>query len=173
MPRQSLLVDSPLRARHAVMPRPGLAGAAGARATAAQVMQVLPRVMDAMRLALRAQLHGSLTVPQFRCLNYIDLHPGSSLSAVAAFLGVTPATASAMVDRLVRAGHLQALPHAGDRRRSALHLCPSGQAVLEQMRRQTCDDLSRALAGRSPAELAALAQGLRVLEAAFAPIAEE
>jgi DNA-binding MarR family transcriptional regulator len=142
-----------------------------AQATAAQVMQVLPRVMDAMRLAMRAQLDGPLTVPQFRCLNFIDRHPGCSLSAVAGFLGVTLATASAMVDRLVRAGHLSALGDPTDRRRTALQLCDSGQAVLRQMRRRTCDDLARSLAGCSPAELQSLAAGLQVLQTAFEPIA--
>lgn len=141
-----------------------------AQAVASQVMQVLPGAMDAMRLAMRAQLDGPLTVPQFRCLNFIDRQPGSTLGAVAGFLGVTPATASAMVDRLVRAGHLRADADPADRRRTALTLCDSGLAVLRQMRRRTRDDLARALAGRSPAELQSLAAGLQVLEAAFASI---
>jgi len=134
---------------------------------ATQVMAVLPRVMDAMRVAMRAQLDGPLTVPQFRGLNFIDHHPGSSVSALAGFLGVTLATASAMVDRLVRAGHLQTRGSAIDRRRLELHLCESGKAVLERMREQTRADLAQALEGRTPRELQALVEGLRVLEAAF------
>ena len=77
------------------------------------------------------------------------------------------ATASAMVDRLVRAGHLQAQVDPADRRRTALQLCDSGQAVLQRLRRQTGDGLARALAARSPPELLALQERLRVLEAAF------
>ena len=138
-----------------------------AQAAATQVMRVLPQVMDAMRRAMRSQLDGPLTVPQFRALNFIDREAGCSLGAVASFLGVTPATASAMVDRLVRAGHLRAEGDATDRRRTTLRLCPSGLAVLKRMRRQTRDDLAQALAGRSPTELQSLADGLQVLEAAF------
>src|SRR5574337_907159 len=85
------------------------------QAAASQVMAVLPRVMDAMRRAMRAQLDGPLTVPQFRGLNFIDLRPGSSVSDLAGFLGVSLATASAMVDRLARAGHVQTQGSRDDR----------------------------------------------------------
>ena len=144
------------------------AGPTNAEAAAGQVMAVLPGVMDAMRQAMRAQLDGPLTVPQFRGLNFIDHHPGSSISALAGFLGITLATASAMVDRLVRAGHLQSRGCPTDRRRTELHLCSSGKALLERMRRQTCSGLARALQGRSPQELGALVAGLQVLADAFA-----
>ena len=147
---------------------PSSAEPANAEAAAGQVMAVLPGVMDAMRQAMRAQLDGPLTVPQFRGLNFIDHHPGSSISALAGFLGVTLATASAMVDRLVRAGHLQSQGSQADRRRAELHLCASGKALLERMRRQTCNSLARALQARSPQELGALVAGLQVLADAFA-----
>ena len=139
-----------------------------AGSAAALVMLTLPRVMDAMRLAMRSQIDGPLSVPQFRGLNFIDRHPGGSVSALAGFLGVTLATASAMADRLVKAGHLHASDSLTDRRRSELQISADGKAVLERMRRQTRADLARALQGRSPQELAALVQGLQVLDAAFA-----
>jgi DNA-binding MarR family transcriptional regulator len=142
----------------------------GAAAAATRVMAVLPRVMDAMRLAMRAQLDGPLTVPQFRGLNFIDHHPGSSVSALAGFLGVSLATASAMVDRLARAGHVQTQGSSTDRRRLELRLCASGKAVLERMRQQTRADLAQALEGRTSEELQALVEGLRVLEEAFARV---
>lgn len=150
--------------------RPRRAAAAAApdpQAAALQVMRVLPRAMDAMRLAMRAKLDGPLTVPQYRALNFVDRHPGSSVSALAGFLGVTLATASALVDRLVRAGHLQSQGSLADRRRSELTLCDGGKAVLERIRGQTRADLARALSGLTPAELQALVDGLGVLEAAF------
>ena len=58
----------------------GPAAAVSAEAAAQQVMRVLPRAMDAMRLAMRAKLDGPLTVPQFRALNFVDRHPDSSIS---------------------------------------------------------------------------------------------
>lgn len=167
MPSRRLPATLPAPAVPAVPAVPPPAPSAEARRAAEQVLNVLPRVMDAMRQAMRAQLDGPLTVPQFRCLAFIHRQPGSSLSAVAGLLGVTLATASAMVDRLVRAGHLQAQVDPADRRRTVLNLCDSGQAVLERVHRQTGDVLARALAGRSAPELLALHEGLRVLDAAF------
>lgn len=168
------------RVRRSGAAAPGaLARPAEARAAAQQVLRVLPRAMDAMRLAMRAKLDGPLTVPQFRALNYVDRHPGASVSALAAMLGVKLATASAMVDRLVRAGHLQSRGSAADRRRSELRLCDAGKAVLERIRSQTLADLAGSLQGRSSAELQALVAGLAVLDLAFtagpppAPIAAE
>ncbi len=138
-----------------------------AKSAAAQVMAVLPGVMDAMRQVMRAQIDGPLTVPQFRGLNFIDHHPGSSVSALAGFLGVTLATASAMADRLVRAGHLQSQGSATDRRRTELHLCASGKAVLDRMRHQTQADMARSLLACTPQQLTALVDGLAVLALAF------
>ena len=145
-----------------------LAHEVDAGSAAAQVMLTLPRVMDAMRLAMRSQIDGPLSVPQFRGPNFIDRQPGGSVSALAGFLGVTLATASAMADRLVKAGYLHASGSLTDRRRSALQISVDGKAVLKRMRRQTQADLARSLQGRSPQELAALLRGLQVLDAAFA-----
>ena len=148
----------------AVRPAPAPPDAASA---AAQVMAVLPGVMDAMRHVMRAQLDSPLTVPQFRGLNFIDHHPGSSVSALAGFLGVTLATASAMADRLVRAGYLHSQGSTTDRRRTELQLCASGKAVLDRMRLQTQTALAGSLQACTPQQLSALVDGLAVLALAF------
>ena len=161
-------VGAALSAAAATKPAaPAVQLAPDAVSAAAQVMAVLPGVMDAMRHAMRAQLDGPLTVPQFRGLNFIDHQPGSSVSALAGFLGVTLATASAMADRLVRAGYLQSQGSTTDRRRTELQLCASGKAVLDRMRLQTETDLAGALQACTPQQLSALVDGLAVLAAAF------
>lgn len=140
---------------------------------ALQVMAVVPAVMDALRGAMRGHIGESggdqLSVPQFRCLNFIAGEPGASVSAVAAFLGVTMPTASAMVDRLVRAGSVAPTTAPEDRRRSQLHLTEAGRALLKQIRIGAHADLARALASRSADELKSLQDGLAVLQQAFAP----
>ena len=141
---------------------------ADAQACAAAVLEVLPALMNALRARLRRQIGEGLSVPQFRCLNFVDANAGASISQVAAFLGVSLATASAMVDRLVRGGYVLAGTAAEDRRRSQLALSASGRAVLRRIRRSAQRELAAALAGRPGAELAALRQGLDVLRAAFA-----
>ncbi len=139
----------------------------GVDACAAAILDVLPPVMTALRTGMRRQLQGGLSVPQFRCLNYIDLHPGASVSDVAAFLGVTLATASAMVDRLARAGYALTGVSSADRRRSALSITPVGVDLLGRMKRGARGDLAATLGGRSPAELQSIVDGLAVLRSAF------
>lgn len=136
---------------------------------ATQVLDVMPAVMDALRSAMRGQAGEQLSVPQFRCLNFIAQRPGSSVSAVAGFLGVTLPTASAMVDRLVRAGAV--VPHtaAADRRRSELHLSAAGQAQMQQIRSGAHREFARALAGCSADELTTVQAAMALLQRAYAP----
>lgn len=131
------------------------------------VLDTVPRVMDAMRTAMRQQVGDQLSVPQFRCLNYIAGQPGCSIGAVAAFLGVTMPTASAMVDRLVRAGVVRPSTPAQDRRRSQLHLTPAGRAQLQDIRAGAHAEFRRALSVLSAEQLLALQAGLDVLRLAF------
>jgi DNA-binding MarR family transcriptional regulator len=131
------------------------------------VLDVLPDAMEAIRTGMRSQLDSGLSVPQFRCLNYIDRHAGCSLGEAAAFLGVTMPTASAMVDRLVRAGHLSAASAAEDRRRSRLAISAGGKTLLEQVRAGTRRELATMLAERPAEELRTISAGLAALKRAF------
>ena len=133
------------------------------------VLATMPAVMDAMRSAMRLQVGEQLSVPQFRCLNFIAKQPACSVTAVAAFLGVTLPTASAMVDRLVKAGAVAPSTAAADRRRSELQLTASGQQLLQQIRGGARGEFARALSRCSRDELLQLRAGLAVLERAFAP----
>ncbi len=131
------------------------------------VLDVMPLVMDAMRGAMRQQVGEQLSVPQFRCLNFIAHEPGCSVSAVAAFLGVTLPTASALVDRLAKAGAVAPATAEADRRRSELQLTRGGRALLRQIRRGARAEFARALAGCSGDDLQALQAGLALLQRAF------
>jgi len=134
---------------------------------ATSVLEVVPLVMDTLRAAMRQNVGDQFSVPQFRCLNFIAREPGSSISAVASFLGVTLPTASAMVDRLVRAGAVRTRSFPGDRRRTQLHITAAGKSQLGEIRRGAHADLVRALAGLGARELRELQTGLGVLEHAF------
>ncbi len=138
-----------------------------ARSCATELLEVVPAVMDALRAAMRAHVGEQLSVPQFRCLNYVSLNPGCSVSTVAAFLGVTMPTASAMVDRLVRAGALESMSDTADRRRIRLHAAPSGLAQLQQIRQGARSDLANMLSDCDAAQMQSLLQGLDVLKRHF------
>lgn len=138
-----------------------------ADASAVEVLEVIPAIMDALRHAMRRHVGEQLTIPQFRCLNYIALQPGASVSGVASFLGVTLPTASTMVDRLVRAGAVEPRTAPDDRRRSELHLTRAGAAQLAAIRRGARKELAQVLATRSSDELRTLHAGLAVLRNIF------
>jgi len=148
-------------------PRPAPAAPIDAAQCAAEVIAVVPGIMDSLRASMRRNIGDGLSIPQFRCLGFISRHPGTSISEVAAFLGVTLATASAMVDRLVRAYYVVTATSAADRRRTELRLNAPGLALLEEIRVGAERDMSAALGPRSPAELATLMAGLAILAATF------
>ena len=137
------------------------------RACADDVLDVLPDAMEVIRGGMRSQLDSRLSVPQFRCLNFIDRHPGCSVGEVAAFLGVTMPTASAMVDRLVRAAHVASVSADEDRRRSRLTISAAGKTLLEQVRADARQDLAVTLAKRPAEDLRAISAGLAALKRAF------
>lgn len=133
------------------------------------VMDVVPAVMDNIRVAMRQGAEGQLSVPQFRCLMFVSRNPGCAIGAIAGFLGVTMPTASAMADRLVQAGLVQPQAATGDRRRSQLQATAAGLAQLAQIEDRALGALQSALAPCSPQELLAVQTGLAVLRRIFQP----
>lgn len=138
-----------------------------ALACAGDVIEVMPIVMDAFRAAMRDHIGGGLSVPQFRCLNFVGENPGASVSDVAGFMGVTLATASATSDRLARAGWLQADVAPDDRRRLQLTITGAGRDLLARMRLAARRDLAGKLDGLAPDALKRARAGLAALREGF------
>jgi DNA-binding MarR family transcriptional regulator len=136
------------------------------------VMDVVPAVMDAIRTSMRHGADGSLSVPQFRCLNFISGKPGCAIGDIAVFLGVTMPTASAMADRLVQAALVQPQTASGDRRRSRLEVTPAGLAQLALIQDRAQGELKAVLAVCTPLEQQTLQAGLAVLWRIFRPSTE-
>ncbi len=136
-------------------------------ACAAELIEVLPEVVTAVRTAMRRHVDGGLSVPLFRCLNYVSLKPGTSVSGLAAFMGITLPTASANADRLARAGLLRAQPATDDRRRMELKVTAAGVAMLQRMRARAAQEMALGLSTASAAELQLVRQALAVLRRSF------
>jgi DNA-binding MarR family transcriptional regulator len=103
-----------------------------------------------------AQLHVLLIVERHRDIN---------LSGLAAQLGALVSSASRLCDRLEAAGFLHRVPGTS-RRAVLLRLSPEGRDLLDRLRRQRREDLSRVLARMPPAARIALATGLAQFRAA-------
>lgn len=153
------------------MPRPSRPRAPAANPDALQaagaMLVVMPHVMDAFRGAMRRQLDPSLSVPQFRALRFVADRGGSSITELAAFLGVTLPTASAMADRLAKSGHVQARVAADDRRRVELVATPQGKALMEHIRRGAQAQLAGELAALRDDELACVSRAMVLLQRSF------
>src|SRR2546429_2174385 len=75
-------------------------------AVAAAVVNTAQLVLRLVRAAVRRQHPVNLSVTQLRALDYVSANPGTSLSAVADYVGLALPSASVLVDGLARRGLL-------------------------------------------------------------------
>lgn len=79
------------------------------------------------------------------------LHEGALIpTAIAARTGLTPASATALVDRMVSAGLVRRSAHPEDRRRVLVDLTAQGRSVIETMFSLFVSDLDEALRRAEP-----------------------
>ncbi len=136
---------------------------------AKEMLDVIPLIMRTIRVEMRHRRAADLTVPQFRTLAYISQRPGASLSEVAEFIGLTPPSASTLVDGLVTRSLVVRQTSSADRRRILLTLTASGQAILEAALSGTQARLAEILAALSPDECRTAIQALQALRPIFTP----
>lgn len=132
-----------------------------------EVMETVPLVMRFIRAEMRQQGKPFLSVSQFRALVFLNLSPGACLWEVADYVGVTRPTASALVDRLVRDGLVDRVPHPKERRRIMLSLTSQGSQLLQQTREGARSRLASLLADLSPAQVRKIAEGTALLGGLF------
>ena len=138
------------------------------QACAAQLLEVTPAVMRAIRAYMRAEGAHELSVPQFRALSYIGRHPGTSLSEVADHIGLTVAAASRLVDGLVGRHLVERTAAAQDRRFIALQLSSAGVALWQAARQAAQSALAERLATLDAAAIDVIMQAQTHLRQLFA-----
>src|SRR5207245_10149269 len=102
-------------------------------AVAAAVVNTAQLVLRLVRAAVRRQHPVNLSVTQLRALDYVSANPGTSLSAVADYVGLALPRASVLVDGLARRVLGARLVASGDRRRLQLRVTPAGSAALRKV----------------------------------------
>jgi DNA-binding MarR family transcriptional regulator len=130
---------------------------------AREILDTVPLMMRVVRAEMRRHSGKSISVPQFRTLAYVHRRPGVSLAGVAEHLGVTPPTASTIIDRLVRAGLLARAADRRERRRVTLALTPSGARLFARLRGFARQRVRARLAGMPVDDLRRIADALAVL----------
>lgn len=100
---------------------------------------------------------------QIRIMSHLYQHGRSSVSEVAGGIGVSLATASELVDKLVEHGWVERRPNPADRRQVHLWLSERAIAVCDQMHDVRRAQITSAFARLAPEERAAFLRGLRAL----------
>jgi DNA-binding MarR family transcriptional regulator len=114
-----------------------------------------------------------LSVPQFRTLAFLDRNPGTSLSDLAEHLGVTRATASATIERLVQRNYVHRNDHPQERRRVVLKLTEDGLHHLGQARKQTRDRIADLFNNLTEEQILQIEEGLILLKQVFEQTLEQ
>jgi len=108
-------------------------------------------------------LHLDLTTPQLKVILLLFISGPSRMSEIASALGVSLATATGVLDRLVERGLVIREGHPEDRRVVICRLSPEGEKLiggLWQLSRDRAGELMRAL---TPSQLLLITQALEAL----------
>ena len=134
---------------------------------AAEVVEIIPLIVGSIRAQMRNQGESFLSISQFRSLMFIYRYPGSSLSKLADYLGVTRPTASAICERLVQEKFVDRQEHPQERRAVVLTLTETGHARLEEIRGITSINISPMFQDLSEEQMAIVWAGLALLREVF------
>jgi DNA-binding MarR family transcriptional regulator len=132
-------------------------------ALADRLLDVMSVATRRIRREMRRNSAADLTVPQFRALRYIQRHPGTDLTRLAGHLGMSRSSASALVERLARAGQVERTTDPDERRRIRIELSETGVTVVGRAVRGTRAWLAAELEAFAPDQRRHLAEGLELL----------
>lgn len=134
---------------------------------AAEVVETILPIVGFIRMEMRDRGEPSLSISQFRSLMFLYRHPGSSLSKLAAHLGVTRPTATAICDRLVLNRFVDRTEHPQERRSVVLKLTQKGSDRLDRIRSITCTKIAEMFGDLSENQMQKILDGLAVLSDVF------
>jgi DNA-binding MarR family transcriptional regulator len=129
--------------------------------SAARLRLAVTRLSKRLRPTAAA---GALTPTEVDVLFAADRRGPLRLSDLAGFAGLNPTMLSRLVPRLEAGGLMRRLVVEGDRRVCRVDVTPKGRRLLERIRSERNDALSRLLRGLDDAEREAVFQALPVLE---------
>jgi DNA-binding MarR family transcriptional regulator len=135
--------------------------------SARELLEVVPIVMREIRSQMRSRGSLDLTVPQFRTLAFVNRNKGSSLCEVADHMGLTPPSASTLVDGLIERSMMTREEHPDDRRRVRLAVTSRGQAILETSTRGTMTYLAKKLNSVSADDREVIVKAMETLRSVF------
>lgn len=134
----------------------------GPEGTAARLRIAVARLSRRLRPTTAA---GALTTTEVDVLVAIDRRGPLRLSDLAGFAGLNPTMLSRLIPKLETAGLMRRLVVEGDRRVCRVEVTTKGRRLLERIRSERNDALSRLLRDLDARERDSVFQALPVLEA--------
>lgn len=138
----------------------------GLSADAAPVIDVTRLRVALARLSRRLRRHelAGLTPTQLAALATVEQSGPMRLGDLAAIEGIAPSTLTRLITALEDSGYVQRCADPTDARASTLAVTPRGHEMLERIRSETTLVLAQSLQDLTPAQRAALAAAVPVLE---------
>jgi DNA-binding MarR family transcriptional regulator len=134
---------------------------------AIEVLDSVPLVMYCIRRSLRKYEKLASSVPQIRVLAFLRRAPGTSLTQLSDSIGVTKATASNLIDRMVQRGFVTHVENVQERRSVKLSATNLGEQHLDSARSIILKELSEVLAKLTDDERRKVFEGASLLRAHF------
>ena len=139
------------------------------RSAADLAIRVTPQLSRWIQLQMTNDEEHDLSMRQLSALQFID-GTETTLGDVARNLNVTPAVVTGLIDRLERRGYVRRVASVFDRRRVYIELTTAGEDVRDHAEDQLAKRLEDLLSKLSDDEVAALEEGLRVMEKVMASV---
>lgn len=140
---------------------------------ARELLDVMPMVMQHLRQTMRGQSLPDLRVPELRCLTFLRQKPGSNLTDVAEYVGVSLPSMSKIVDAMTDRGLISRIPDSRDRRRVQLSLTDPGHAELDMARETAMTAFRDKLTLLTAGDMESLARSLQLLRRLFGPARDD
>ncbi|MGD0286545.1 MAG: MarR family transcriptional regulator [Acidimicrobiales bacterium] len=139
----------------------GVPGSGGSELSAARLRIAVARLSRRLRPTEAA---GSLTATEVDVLVAAERRGPIRLSDLASFAGLNPTMLSRLIPKLEEAGLIRRLGVEGDRRVCRVEATAKGRRLLERIRTERNDALSKRLEELGPVERKAVLVALPVLE---------
>ena len=131
------------------------------------------RVLVAVAARSLSDIAEEVTLTQFRTLVVLATEGAQSLAGLAQAVGVTPATATRMCDRLVKKRLVHRRAEPGNRRQLRLVLTKKGLALVDAVTDRRRGEIERIMNGIPADDQAVLVQALRLFSEAAGEAPEQ
>ena len=131
------------------------------------------RVLVAVAARSLADVAEEVTLTQYRTLVVLASRGPQNLAGLAEAVGVTPATATRMCDRLVRKGLIRRRTERDDRRQLRVALTAKGRSLVDAVTVRRRQEIGRIMGEIPPEQQAVLVQALGRLASAAGEVPEQ